>query len=230
MSKSAADRPLSASVGDYLKAIWTIAEDGAASTNEISGRLSVAPASVTNMLARLQEMGFASYERYRGASLTERGREEAVRLVRRHRLLETFLIAYLGYSWQEVHEEAERLEHVVSEDFTERLAKLLEYPEHDPHGDPIPTAEGAVAREDSRPLSEVCAGQRIRIARVTDSDASRLSYLGERGLVPGSALNVKETRAVDGVVAVEDRGGNVHHLGNPLANSIFVLPFLEDEA
>src|SRR5215217_1878736 len=118
MNDSALARPPSSSVEDYLKAIWEVAGAGVASTNDIAGRLFIAPASVTNMFARLQEMGLVEYERYYGASLTETGCAEALRLVRRHRLIETFLLEHLGYSWEEVHEEAERLEHAVSDEFT----------------------------------------------------------------------------------------------------------------
>src|ERR671921_2593803 len=112
------------------------------------------------MFARLQEMGFVKYERYHGASLTKAGCIEALRLVRRHRLIETFLKEHLGYSWEEVHEEAERLEHAVSDAFTERLADLLGHPVYAPHGAPIPTTGGTVAPDDSRPLSEAEAGPR----------------------------------------------------------------------
>ena len=111
------------------------------------------------MFGRLQEMGLVEYERYRGASLTERGRAEALRLVRRHRLIETFLLEHLGYDWQEVHEEAERLEHAVSDGFTERLAEFLGHPDRDPHGDPIPSAEGTLEADDSFPLSQAVAGR-----------------------------------------------------------------------
>src|SRR5687768_10611507 len=149
----------SASVGDNLKAVWATAGSGAASTNDVADRLSVASASVTNMFARLQGMGLVLYEPYRGASLTRRGRAEALRLVRRHRLIETFLLEHLGYSWEDVHEEAERLEHAVSDEFTERLAQLLGHPERDPHGAPIPTSDGTLPPEDSRPLSGTEAGE-----------------------------------------------------------------------
>src|ERR687895_2398875 len=151
MDDSAVTRSPSASVEDYVKAIWEVAGSGAASTKDVAERLSIAPPSVTNMFARLQEMGLVEYERYRGASLTERGREEALRLVRRHRLIETFLLEHLGYSWQEVHEEAERLEHAVSDGFTERLAEFLGHPDQDPHGDPKPPAGGSFAPDDSFP-------------------------------------------------------------------------------
>jgi DtxR family transcriptional regulator, Mn-dependent transcriptional regulator len=214
--------PLSSSIGDYLKAILTIAGDGAASTKEISEQLSVAPASVTNMMGRLQEMGFVRYERYRGASLTGAGRAEALRLIRRHRLIETFLLEHLGYSWQEVHDEAERLEHAVSDEFTERLAEMLGHPDRDPHGDPIPAADGTLATERSSPLSGALEGGRVRITQVSDANPEILNHFGERGLFPGRVLAVREARALDGVVAVEDEEGNVYTLGEALAASIFV--------
>ena len=138
MTDPTVEKPYSSSVGDYIKAIWELGGVGSASTKDVADRLLVSPASVSNMFVRLQEMGLAEYERYQGASLTERGRVEALRLIRRHRLIETFLLEHLGYDWQEVHEEAERLEHAVSDGFTERLAQLLGHPDHDPHGDPIP--------------------------------------------------------------------------------------------
>jgi DtxR family transcriptional regulator, Mn-dependent transcriptional regulator len=224
MNDLAETRSPSSSVGDYLKAVWELAADsgGAASTKSVATRLSVSPASVTNMFARLQEMGLVRYERYRGATLTERGRKETLRLVRRHRLIETFLLEHLGYDWQEVHDEAERLEHVVSDVFTGRLAELLGHPDHDPHGDPIPSAEGTLEEDDSFTLSQAVAGQRLRISKVRDEDAAMLDYLGERNLVPGRLLSVREARALDGVVIVEDEEAEVYALGEPLARSIFV--------
>jgi DtxR family transcriptional regulator, Mn-dependent transcriptional regulator len=222
MSDYVALRPPSVSVGDYVKAIWEVAGSGAASTKDVAERLSIAPPSVTNMFARLQEMGLVEYERYRGASLTERGRGEALRLVRRHRLIETFLLEHLGYSWEEVHEEAERLEHAVSDGFTERLARFLNHPNHDPHGGPIPAADGSLAPDDSFPLSEAAVGQRVSIAKVSDEDASVLDHLGDRGLVPGRLLSVREVRALDGVVTVEDEDGGSYALGESLARSISV--------
>jgi DtxR family Mn-dependent transcriptional regulator len=212
----------SSSVGDYLKAIWEIGVSEAASTKDVAGRLSVSSASVTNMFGRLQEMGLVRYERYRGASLTDTGLAEALRLVRRHRLIETFLMEHLGYSWQDVHEEAESLEHAVSDEFTERLAELLGHPARDPHGDPIPAADGTLVLESSKPLSEAQVGRRVRIVKVDDDSTSVLNHLGERGLVPGRTVSVKEVRSVDGVVIVEDEGGEAHPLGQSLACAIFV--------
>jgi DtxR family transcriptional regulator, Mn-dependent transcriptional regulator len=221
MNSSAAVQPPSASVEDYVKAIWEIAGADVASTKDVADRLLIAPPSVTNMFVRLREMGFVEYERYRGVSLTERGREEALRLVRRHRLIETFLLEHLGYSWGEVHEEAERLEHAVSDGFTERLAEFLGHPGRDPHGDPIPAADGTMQPDDSFPLSEAAAGQRVRVSKVGD-EPSTLDYLGEHGLVPGRLLSVREVRELDGVVIVEDEDGRSHALGEPLARAVFV--------
>ena len=209
---------------EYLKAIWELSGEGAASTKDVAERLSIRSASVTNMCVRLQQMGFVDYERYRGVSLTERGREEALRLVRRHRLMETFLLEHLGYSWDEVHQEAERLEHAVSDTFTERLARFLDHPDHDPHGDPIPAADGTMPPESSHHLDQAEVGERVLVARVDHRDAAVLDYLGERGLVPGRLLEVREVRALDGVVAVEDEDGKAHTLGEPLARSVFVRP------
>ncbi|QIN80383.1 metal-dependent transcriptional regulator [Rubrobacter marinus] len=201
-----ATTPPSSSMGDYVKAIWELGGGtGTASTKEISGRLSVAPASVTNMLGRLREKGYVDYERYRGASLTEEGRAEALRLVRRHRLIETFLLEHLGYSWQDVHEEAERMEHVVSDDFTERLADFLGHPGRDPHGAPIPTADGAMASEDSFPLGEAAGGEKVRIVRVNHEGApccpisgSAVSYRGglswSRRCAPSTASSQSRTK------------------------------------
>ena len=219
MNDSAATQSPSASVEDYLKAIWGIAGSGVASTKEVAERLSIAPPSVTNMFVRLREMGLVEYERYRGVSLTERGWGEAMRLLRRHRLIETFLVEHLGYSWQEVHEEAERLEHAVSDGFTERLAGFLGHPDHDPHGDPIPTVDGTLEPDDSFPLSGAVAGRRVRIYKVSDESIPTLDYLGEHGLVPGRLLNVKGVRALDGVITAEDEEGRSHVLGEPLARS-----------
>jgi len=217
---TAMERP-SSSVGDYLKAIWEVGGSGAASTKDIADRLSISAASVSNMFVRLREMGLADYERYRGASLTEAGREEALRLVRRHRLIETFLLEHLGYSWQEVHEEAERLEHAVSDAFTERLAAFLGHPSYDPHGDPIPAADGTLEPDPSFPLT-AASGRRVSVFRVRHEDAPTLAFLEGIGLVPGRVLEVKEVRAVDCVVTVEDEDGETHVLGESLARSIFV--------
>jgi DtxR family transcriptional regulator, Mn-dependent transcriptional regulator len=222
MNEPTVMQPPSSSVGDYVKAIWEVAGIGAASTSDVADQLSIAPASVTNMFGRLREMGLVEYERYRGASLTEAGRVEALRLVRRHRLIETFLVGHLGYSWEEVHEEAEHLEHVVSDGFTERLAGFLGHPVRDPHGDPIPAADGTVELDDSHPLDAAKPGEQVRISQINNRDTPVLAYLGEHGLVPGRLLEVKEVRDLDDVVTVDDEDGTPHSLGKLLAGSILV--------
>ncbi|HEV8044841.1 MAG TPA: metal-dependent transcriptional regulator [Rubrobacter sp.] len=221
-------QPLSSSVGDYLKAVWGLAGPGVAAPKDLSSRLSVSSASVTEMLRRLQELGLVEYERYRGASLTEEGRAEALRLVRRHRLIETFLLDQLGYAWEDVHEEAEKLEHAVSDRFTERLAELLGHPDHDPHGDPIPAVDGTLEPDGSFPLPAAAVGQRVLIARVGHETSALLTYLGERGLVPGRLIRVEEARALDGVITVADEDDITHSLGAPLAGTLFVRSAPED--
>jgi len=215
-------RSPSTSVGNYLKAMWESAEEGTVSTKEVADRLSLSKASVTNMFARLREMGLVKYEPYRGASLTEEGLSEALRLVRRHRLIETFLLNQLDYSWEDVHEEAEQLEHAVSDRFTERLAELLGHPERDPHGAPIPAVDGTLEPDGSFPLTAAAVGQRVLIARVDHESAPLLTYLGERGLVPGRLLTVEEVRPLDGVVTFQDEEGTIHALGASLAGALFV--------
>ena len=222
------ERP-SSSVGDYLKAIWELAGDGAASTTDVAERLSIAPPSVSNMFVRLREMGLAEYEPYQGASLTKEGRVQALRLVRRHRLIETFLLEWLDYSWEEVHVEAENLEHSVSDAFTERLAAFLEHPAQDPHGDPIPSEDGSLQADDSFPLAAATPGQQVRIYRVGDEEPAKLAYLEEHGLMPGRLFKVKVVRAFDGVVIVEDEDAETCTLGGPLARSVFVRSASEGE-
>jgi DtxR family Mn-dependent transcriptional regulator len=215
-------KPPSSSVGDYLKAIWELSEEGAASTTDVAERLSFSAASVSNMFVRLREMGLAEYERYHGATLTEEGRAEALRLLRRHRLIETFLVECLGYSWEEVHEQAESMEHSVTDAFTERLAAFLGHPAQDPHGDPIPSADETLEADDSFPLAAATPGQQVRVYRVDDEEPAKLAYLEELGLMPGRLFEVREVRALDGVVVVEDEAAATRSIGGPLAGSVFV--------
>jgi DtxR family transcriptional regulator, Mn-dependent transcriptional regulator len=220
----------SSSVEDYLKAIWELAGDGRASTTDVAERLSIAAASVSNMFVRLRDIGLAEYAPYRGASLTEAGRLEALRLLRRHRLIETFLLECFGYPWDKVHEEAERLEHAVSDEFTERMAEFLGHPEHDPHGDPIPARDGTLEPDDSFPLAAATTGQRVRVYRVGEEGGATLAFLEGSGLVPGRVLTVREVRALDGIITVEDEDGETRTLGGPLADTVFVRNASEDES
>ncbi len=197
---------VSSAVGDYLKALWTLGRNGKVSTNAIAKHLGVTAGSVSGMLARLAELGLVSYVKYRGARLTQVGEAEAVRLVRRHRLIETFMIRELGYGWDEVHDEAEMLEHVVSDRFAERLAVLLGDPSHDPHGDPIPRVDGVVPSTPDERLSDLEAGQVLRVARLRSQDAHTLAWLEAQGLKPGSMLRVTSVDAGSGERIIEVHG------------------------
>lgn len=197
---------LSSAVGDYLKAIWTLQNSRGASTTSLAEQLNISSASVSGMLGRLQEMGLVRYERYRGVHLTERGQREALQLVRKHRLLETFLIEYLDYSWDEIHEEAEAIEHVISGRFTERLAQLLGHPSHDPHGDPIPSHDGALPDTPNTPLAEVGIGETLQVSRLRTQDPDILSHLTKLGIQPGQQVQVCEREPLGGLLHLEVQG------------------------
>ncbi len=181
---------ISASVGDYLKAIWHLGQGEPVATGDIARELGVTAPSVTGMLGKLKRDGLIRYQPYRGAELSATGRLEAMRLIRRHRLLETFLINELGFGWDEVHDEAEQMEHVMSERFTERLAEHLGQPAFDPHGDPIPRKDGSLPKAPDVPLSEAPQGARFVVHRVLSQEADVLSYVTGLGVVPGVALRV----------------------------------------
>lgn len=200
---------LSASVGDYLKAIWVIARDGQASTGDIARALGVTASSVTGMLGKLKRDGLIDYTRYYGAQLTSAGRSEALRLIRRHRLLETFLIRDLGYSWDEVHEEAEAMEHVMSGRFTERLADHLGQPSHDPHGDPIPRDDGSVPTTPSTGLCDVAVGKAFAVSRILSQDPEVLGYVTELGIRPGTRLRVEAREPLGDLLTVSVGGASV---------------------
>ncbi|UCH27679.1 MAG: metal-dependent transcriptional regulator [Trueperaceae bacterium] len=197
---------LSPSVGDYLKALWSIGKDESVSTNDLAERLGISSASVSSMLAKLKGSGLVHYQRYRGARLSAKGRREALRLVRRHRLLETFMITHLDYSWDEVHEEAETLEHALSERFTERLANLLDHPSHDPHGDPIPNTDGSLPDTPNTPLAKLEPGQTLEVARLLSQSSEALTYLAELGINPGTEIEVTVREPVGGLLHVKIDG------------------------
>ena len=192
----------SVSVEDYLKAIYHLSEGGeVASTNAIAQRLGLAAPSVTGMVKRLAEQGLVRHEPYRGAELTPQGRRAALRTVRRHRILEAYLVAFLGYDWGNVHDEAERLEHAVSDDLIERMAQTLGNPSVDPHGDPIPAPDGTIAEVIYTPLTEMPAGPAV-VSRVQAEDRDRLRYLASVGLVPGADVVVLAHAPFSGPVTV----------------------------
>ncbi|HEX9166444.1 MAG TPA: metal-dependent transcriptional regulator [Gemmatimonadales bacterium] len=208
---------LTRSVEDYLKAIYRLSLDGQpATTSAIAQALLLAPPSVSGMIRRLSEQGLLEHVPYRGVALTTEGRRAAVRMVRRHRIIEAYLVGRLGYSWDSVHDEAERLEHAVSEELIERMAEALGNPAFDPHGDPIPDADGQVTELLYTPLSEMLSGERVEVRRVDTSEPDRLRYLGGIGLVPGAVLTIAGKEPFHGPLSV-DIDGRRHVLGHDLA-------------
>lgn len=190
---------LSDAVGDYLKALWTLAHANkqtsqadlpAVSTNDLAAHLDITAPSVTGMLNKLAKRGLVDYQRYHGATLTLAGKQEALRLIRRHRLIETFLHDYLEYSWDEVHEEAEVMEHTMSDRFTERLAAKLGHPTFDPHGDPIPSAEGRLPKRVSALLVDLEVGDSLQVTRILSQDSRVLHYLFDADIQPHSHVRV----------------------------------------
>jgi DtxR family Mn-dependent transcriptional regulator len=213
-------------VEDYLKAIYDLERGGGtASTSEIANRLDIAPASVTGMIRRLADQRLLEYEPYRGVRLTETGHRVALRTIRRHRIIETFLARVLGYPWDEVHDEAERLEHAASDALIDRMAAALDEPAVDPHGAPIPTREGTIYEPRYRSIADLDAGERARVVRVHDEDPARLRYLAELGLVPGTTFVVVSRAPFDGPITVRAGSGSRasdHAIGPVLARGVMV--------
>ena len=205
MSTDAESR-LSRSAEDYLKAIYEIeSQDGTAHTSAIAEALAIAQPSVTGMVKRMSEGGLLDHTPYRGVQLTSAGRRTALRVVRRHRILETYLTTKLGYDWDSVHEEAERLEHAVSDELIERMALALGHPRYDPHGAPIPSREGVVEEPALVPLTEVPVGATAELRMVNDRDAERLRYLASLGLRLGTRFEVTARQPFRGPVSVRLR-------------------------
>jgi DtxR family Mn-dependent transcriptional regulator len=185
--------------------------------------MGVTPASVTGMLKRLaaNEPPLLDYRKHRGVELTYAGEQVALEIIRHHRLLELFLHETLGYSWDEVHEEADRLEHVISEDFEERIAEALGNPQHDPHGDPIPSRDLLLPPETAVPLARLRPGQRAVVQRVGNEDAELLRYLQSIGLVPRAALSVLEYSSFDNNLGIRV-GDQTVVLGTKVTRQVFV--------
>jgi DtxR family Mn-dependent transcriptional regulator len=216
---------LSRSVEDYLKAIFSLTERGEpASTSAVAQALEVQPASVTGMVKRLAESGLMEHVPYRGVRLTARGTKEALGIIRRHRILETYLVERLGYSWEDVHAEAERLEHAASDRLVDSMAHALEDPSHDPHGAPIPTSAGEIETTDFVTLADTPLGRSVHIRAVADEDPERLRYLESKGLLPGVELSVVDRAPPAGPVTVRvgGSGGTDQVVGQELASRIFV--------
>jgi DtxR family Mn-dependent transcriptional regulator len=218
----AAPHELTAAVQDYAKAIYTLeARSGSASTSELAALLDVRPGSVSGMLRKLSALGLVEHERYRGVRLTERGRRVALEVIRHHRLLELFLVESLGMTWDEVHAEAEVLEHALSEELEELIAAKLGNPTVDPHGDPIPSRELTLADTHAPTLAELEPGERATFVRVSDADPEMLRFLSDRGILPGCGVELVERQPFDGPLFVRV-GDDVHALGGTLARAMRV--------
>jgi DtxR family Mn-dependent transcriptional regulator len=215
---------ISPSIQDYLKSIYTLSSSGEASTNALALRLGVAPASVTGMLQKLAALQppLVLYQKHQGVTLTPAGEKAALEVIRHHRLLEAYLVESLGYSWDAVHEEACRLEHVISEDFEERIAKSLGHPERDPHGDPIPSANLSLPRDTSSKLGEMRPGQSAVVQRVRSDDPALLRHLSALGLVPGAQVRALEHSPFDDNLTLEIASQEPVVLGPAITLNVFV--------
>jgi DtxR family transcriptional regulator, Mn-dependent transcriptional regulator len=217
-------RPYTPVVEDYLKAIWTLQQsESPVSTSRIAERLGLSAAAVTAMVKRLAEHELLRHEPYYGVRLTAAGELAALRIVRRHRVLELFLVERLGYDWDRVHDEAERLEHAASDELIERLARLMGEPERDPHGSSIPTAEGNVDREAYPSLSELSPGESRQILEVQVQEPEQLRYLGSLNLRPGASVTLVERSPFEGPVSLSVDGAPTV-ISHALAERIRVKP------
>jgi len=215
---------LTPSIQDYLKQIYALNEAGVpAGTKELAARLNIAPASVTGMVQKLASAtpALILYKKHQGVTLTPNGRRAALEVIRHHRLLEAYLVQVLGYSWDEVHDEACRLEHVISEDFEARIARALGNPSRDPHGDLIPTAELIMPDEDSTPLSTLQPGESGTVTRVGDKDPAFLRHLQTLGLVPGAPVRALEYSEFDGNLTLEVESREIV-VGPAITSRIFI--------
>ena len=231
---------------DYLKAIYSLQQESEdpVATSAIAEYLDVTPPTVTSMVEKLEHRGLVEREKYKGVELTDEGETVALEVLRHHRLLEAYLTEHLDYSWSEVHEEADTLEHHISEEFERRVAELLDDPEVDPHGDPIPSADLApIEDDDTTPLSDRDEGETVVVARVSDRDEAELQYLSDAGITPGTELVVRDV-APFGMVTVgvggeasdddgredEGRDGDEQSLPEDVARSIRVRSVVEEPA
>jgi DtxR family Mn-dependent transcriptional regulator len=214
---------LSAKMEDYLKAVYEAQREGdePVSTSEIAEMLDVTPPTVTSMVEKLEERELVEREKYKGVRLTTEGETVALEVVRHHRLLETYLTEQLGYDWAAVHDEADRLEHHISEEFERRVADALGDPTVDPHGDPIPDDSLQPVDETGSTLSEFEEGATVVVTRVRDRDPEELAYLDDAGITPGTQLTIAEVPPI-GMVTVELGTGDHVSLPDEIARTIFV--------
>lgn len=207
---------------DYLKAIYELEQGGeAAGTNDIAARLGIAAASVTGMIQRLARLGLVRAERYRGARLTDAGRAAALQLIRRHRILESYLVQRLGFGWDDVHGEAERLEHAASDELIARMAESIGNPTADPHGAPIPSATGEVDETRLESIGDLAAGRSATVVRMSDRDPAFLRYLDAMGIRPGAQLRVESREPFGGPITIEVEGAR-HAVGAAAAERVYI--------
>lgn len=209
---------------NYVKVIWGLQEwtDAPISPTKVSEAVGVRLSTVSDALRKLADQALVDHERYGSVTLTDLGREYAVTMIRRHRLLETFLVQVLGYEWDEVHEEADRLEHAVSDELISRIDRVLDFPTRDPHGDPIPTADGRVHLPDAAVLAEIAVPCRARIERISDADNEMLQYFASRGLVVDAELEVLAPEPYSDTVTVRVAGSaETVRLGQSAARSVW---------
>ena len=213
--------PLTRSVEDYLKVIYHLSSQGGfAATSDIAAHLDVSAPSVSGMVKRLSETGLIEHVPYRGVQLTAQGRRAALKMIRRHRVLEVYLIQRLGYDWDGVHDEAERLEHAVSDELIERMSAALGHPRYDPHGAPIPTAAGEIEEADLISVADAPVGQALELRQVGTEDPARLRYFAEHGLVPGAHLSVTDRQPFNGPTTVR-LGPGQRVIGRELAQLLW---------
>ena len=216
------ERVFSQAVEDYVKAVYELQQvSPTASTSDLARLLGISDAAATKMLKHLASLDLIHHTPYQGARLTPTGERIALEIIRHHRLIELYLHDQLGYAWDEVHGEAEILEHHISEAFEERLAKLLGDPTVDPHGDPIPTREGVIAPRRGTPLSESEPGESLVIMRVSDRDPEVLRYLARIGITLGVHVEVVEKQPFNGPLTLS-MGSATHSVGRELAGHVFV--------
>jgi DtxR family Mn-dependent transcriptional regulator len=212
----------SRSVEDFLKAVFSLQQQSdRVSTNNLRDALNITAPSVTDMAQRLVAAGLVDYQKYRGVVLTDAGREIAVKVIRRHRLIELYLVRELGYALRDVHDEAERLEHAVSDHFVEAIARKLGQPQIDPHGDPIPSAEGVIPQRDLRPLSDLAPGIPALIAQLKTSDADMLQHMLDRGFRLNAHVEVVERDPFKGPITALVEGKR-RVIGHHVAENVLV--------
>ncbi len=209
-------------VEDYLKVIYNLGVDGdSVTTNAISEGMGVSQASVTGMIKKLAELKLIRHTPYHGVELTNAGQKIALETIRHHRLLELYLAEALDYSWDQVHDEAEKLEHVISEEFEDKMAQFLGHPTIDPHGAPIPSKDGVIEERELVTLTSTDAGQKVRIEQVSDRDPDMLRYLGNLGIYPEVELHIIEKAPFEGPLLIKV-GKKQHYLGPALTDRIMV--------